>query len=127
LKCLPDSLRGWGEAIFPGSLAHAGLALSISLAACINALLLYIGLRRRKVYAPQPGWLRFMLQIATALAVMGAALWFSSGAAETWTARGSASRVLHLSMIVVLGVVSYFGMLFALGLRPRDFRRRAVQ
>ena len=127
LNCLPDSLREWGKLIFPGSLAHAGLALSISLAACINASLLYIGLRRRKVYAPQPGWLRFMLQVAAALTVMGTVLCLSSGADEMWFTRGSASRVLHLSMIVVLGVVSYFGALFALGLRPRDFRRRAVQ
>ncbi|MDR2207808.1 MAG: murein biosynthesis integral membrane protein MurJ [Azoarcus sp.] len=108
-------------------LNHAGLALSIGLAACLNASLLYVGLRRRKVYVPQPGWGRFAFRLFAALAVMGAVLWFVTGTTETWLAPGGASRVLHLSGIVVAGAVSYFGALFALGLRPRDFRRRAVQ
>ena len=43
--------------IFP--LRHAGLALSIGLAACLNAALLFYTLRRRKHYLPQPGWRRF--------------------------------------------------------------------
>ena len=107
--------------------AHAGLALSIGLAACLNASLLYIGLRRRKVYTPQPGWWRFAFQLFVALVVFGAVLWFGAGADEAWLARDGASRVQHLLALVVGGVVSYFGTLFALGLRPRDFRRRAVQ
>ncbi len=36
-------------------LRHAGLALSIGLAACLNAGLLYRGLRQRGVYLPQAG------------------------------------------------------------------------
>ncbi|MDR2015821.1 MAG: murein biosynthesis integral membrane protein MurJ [Azoarcus sp.] len=108
-------------------LNHAGLALSIGLAACLNASLLYVGLRRRKIYIPQPGWGRFAFQLFAALAALGAVLWFGSGTAEEWLARGGASRVLHLSGVVVAGTASYFGVLFALGLRPRDFRRRAVQ
>ena len=107
--------------------AHAGLALSIGLAACLNAGLLFIGLRRRKVYIPQPGWGRFALQLLAALAVLGSVLWFGAGDAETWLTRGGASRLGHLVMLVVGGVVSYFGVLFALGLRPRDFRRKTVQ
>ena len=106
--------------------AHAGLALSIGLAACLNAGLLFIGLRRRKVYVPQPGWGRFALQLFAALAVLGSVLWFGAGTAEMWLARGGASRVGHLLVLVVGAVVSYFGVLFALGLRPRDFRRRTV-
>ncbi|MCL2589374.1 MAG: murein biosynthesis integral membrane protein MurJ [Betaproteobacteria bacterium] len=109
------------------TLAHAGLALSIGLGACLNAGLLYTGLRRRKVYIPQPGWGRFVLQLSVALAVLGSVLWFGVEAAETWLAWGWKSRVGHLLLLVVCGAVSYFGVLFALGLRPRDFRRRAAQ
>lgn len=109
------------------ALAHAGLNLSIGLAACLNSGLLYIGLRRRKVYIPQPGWGRFMLRLFAALAVLGAVLWFGAGADETWTARSGASRVGHLMVLVVCGAASYFAALFALGLRPHDFRRRTVQ
>jgi len=127
LKYLPDFPRRWAEMIFSGSLAHAGLALSISLAACLNAGLLYIGLRRRSIYVPQPGWGRFAFQLLAALAVLGAVLWFGANTAEMWLTRGGVSRVLHLLVLVVCGAASYFGALFALGLRPRDFRRRAVQ
>jgi len=107
--------------------AHAGLPLSIGLAACLNAGLLYIGLRRRKVYIPQPGWGRFALQLLVALAVLGSVLWFAAGTAETWLARSGVSRVAHLLLLVVCGAASYFAALFALGMRPRDFRRRTVQ
>ncbi|MCL2161221.1 MAG: murein biosynthesis integral membrane protein MurJ [Betaproteobacteria bacterium] len=113
--------------VFVRLFAHAGLALSIGLAACLNAGLLYVGLRRRKVYVPQSGWRRFAFQLLMALAVLGSVLWFGAGANEEWLARGGASRVLHLSALVVGGAASYFAVLFALGLRPRDFRRRVVQ
>jgi len=127
LKSLPASSQRWVEFIFPGSLAHAGLALSIGLAAWLNAALLYVGLRRRKVYTPQPGWLHFMLQIIAALVVMSVVLWFGASNTETWIARNGMMRIFWLVAIVTGGVVSYFGVLFALGLRPSDFRRRVVQ
>jgi putative peptidoglycan lipid II flippase len=127
LTHIPERARGAVESIFPGTFAHAGLALSIGLAACINATLLYVGLRRRKVYIPQPGWLRFALQVFAALTVMGVVLWFGAGSAQAWLTRSGANRVAHLAIIVVSGAVSYFAVLFALGVRPRDFRRRAVQ
>ena len=107
--------------------AHAGLALSIGLAACLNAGLLYAGLRRRKVYIPQPGWGRFAFQLLVALVVLGSVLWFGADTAEVWLARSGANRVLHLLVLVVCGAASYFAALFALGMRPSDFRRRAVQ
>lgn len=39
---------------FIGPLQHAGLALSIGLAACLNAGLLYWQLRKQRLYLPQP-------------------------------------------------------------------------
>lgn len=44
------------NAILVPWLAHAGLALAIGLGACINALALLTGLRRRGVYRPGAGW-----------------------------------------------------------------------
>ncbi len=49
---------------FIGWLKHAGLALSIGLASCLNAGLLWRGLRQRGVYQPQAGWGVFMLKLA---------------------------------------------------------------
>src|SRR5678809_615049 len=42
-------------------LRHAGLALAIGLGACLNAALLYRGLRKSGIYTPQPGWAMFTL------------------------------------------------------------------
>jgi putative peptidoglycan lipid II flippase len=62
--------------ILIGWLAHAGLALAIGLAACLNATLLYRGLRQHGIYIPQPGWLLFYCRLGCAMATMGIALWF---------------------------------------------------
>src|SRR5690606_32529191 len=43
--------------------AHAGLALSISVGASLNALMLLVGLRRRRSYIPQPGRWPFSLHV----------------------------------------------------------------
>jgi hypothetical protein len=51
----------------------AGLALSIGLGACLNASLLYWGLRRNNIYRPQPGWLMFCVKLVIACGLMGAA------------------------------------------------------
>ncbi|MBR0564588.1 murein biosynthesis integral membrane protein MurJ [Azoarcus sp. L1K30] len=107
-------------------LAHAGLALSIALAACLNAGLLYHGLRKRGVYLPQPGWTAFWLKLAAALAVMAAVLWLGTGTDAVWFARSGLARVGWLAAIVIVAAIAYFATLFALGFRPRDFRRRAA-
>ncbi len=112
---------------FVGPLKHAGLALSIGLASCINAGLLFRGLRRRGVYAALPGWGGFALRVAFALAAMGLVLWFAAGADADWLQRSSAQRVAWLSGIVALGVAVYFGVLWLLGFRLRDFRRRGTE
>lgn len=54
--------------------AHAGLALSISLAAMLNASLLLGGLLYRGQYRPQPGWMGFSLRVLTASSVLGISL-----------------------------------------------------
>lgn len=108
-------------------LQHTGLALSIGLAACLNAALLYFGLRRHGVYQPQPGWLIFTGKLAVAMGVMGALLTFGVGAEGDWLAAGTLRRVLHLSALVGLGAASYFATLWVLGFRLRDFRRRAAE
>lgn len=107
-------------------LKHAGLALSIGLAACLNALLLYRGLRSHAVYAPQPGWLVFVLKLLAAMVVMAAVLWFGSGTTDDWLQFSALERVLRLSALVVVGAGSYFASLGLLGFRIRDFRRKGA-
>lgn len=107
-------------------LRHAGLALSIGLASCLNAALLYHGLRKRGVYMPQAGWGLFALKLLVALAVMGAVLWFGMGPETLWVEIGGLERGLRLAAVVLAGAAAYFATLFVLGFRLRDFRRRGA-
>jgi putative peptidoglycan lipid II flippase len=104
-------------------LKHAGLALAIALGACLNALLLYRGLRRRDIYAPEAGWRAFLAKVAVATALMAAALWAAMGPAAWWTAATLPLRVAALAGLVALGALVYFACLWAFGFRPRDFVR----
>ncbi|WP_374261961.1 murein biosynthesis integral membrane protein MurJ [Zoogloea sp.] len=112
--------------IFIGPLAHAGLALSIGLASCINAGMLYRGLRAKGIYQPQPGWAAFAGKLAVALVVLGLTVWFAAGADALWLAARGSERTLRLVALVVGGMAVYFATLFALGFRIKDFRRRGA-
>jgi putative peptidoglycan lipid II flippase len=111
---------------FIGWLQHAGLALSIGLAACLNAALLYRGLRRDGIYHPQPGWALFALKLAAALAAMGGALWFTAGSDSDWLRYSLGERVVRVCGLVGLGGTVYFATLSVLGIRLREFTRRAA-
>ena len=108
-------------------LKHAGLALSIGLAACLNAALLYRGLRRHGIYAPQPGWPVFYAKLTIALVAMGVVLWFASGETQDWMRWALMERLLRLSVIVGAGASVYFATLWLAGFRLRDFKRRAAE
>ncbi|MDR2219928.1 MAG: murein biosynthesis integral membrane protein MurJ [Methylobacillus sp.] len=105
---------------------HAGLALSISLGACINAALLYHHLRRSGVFQPQPGWVAFLLKLVVAVAAMTAALWFGMGAEQAWLDYRFAEKMWRIAALVAGGAITYFLVLWLLGIRPRDFMHRAV-
>lgn len=108
--------------VFP--LKHTGLALAISLAAFVNAALLYVWLRRHDVYTPESGWARFFLQVGTASAVMAALLLWGVGDLDRWLAARASVRAMHLALLVAGGAAAYFVALYALGLRPRDLVHR---
>ena len=110
---------------FIWQLQHAGLALAISLGACLNAGLLYYKLRRHQIFRPQPGWVVFLAKVAVALLVMSAVLWWAMGEEKVWLTATVWWRIGWLSMLVALGVATYFGSLWLLGLRMRDFAKKA--
>ncbi|MDD3353783.1 murein biosynthesis integral membrane protein MurJ [Zoogloea sp.] len=111
---------------FIGWLAHAGLALSIGLASCFNAGMLYRGLRQRGVYHPQPGWLGFLGKLLSALGVLAAGIHWAAGPDSLWLAASGLERTLRLCALVIGGIGVYFGVLFGLGFRIKDFRRRST-
>jgi len=112
--------------VFVPWIAHAGLALSIGIGACINAAFLYWGLQRRGIYTPHAGWRRFFLRLALALILLaGAALWL--GNQFDWIAMQQQPfhRVGVMFLIIATCGAIYFGALFAMGFRLKDFKRIA--
>jgi putative peptidoglycan lipid II flippase len=107
--------------------AHAGLALSIGVGACLNAAFLYWGLRRRGIYVAEKGWAVFFVRLTGALFLLaGVALWSSSF--FDWIALHSHPllRIGALALVMTACGVSYFGALLAMGFRFSDFKRVSV-
>ena len=111
--------------VFIWELRHAGLALAISLGACLNAGLLLRGLRRRAIYRPLPGWGIFTCKLMLAVYVMGAVLWLLAGDATSWLAAGALERTGRLALLVAAGASAYFATLWIFGFRLGDFARQA--
>jgi len=105
--------------------AHAGLALSVGLGACANALALFVGLRRRKLYQPAAGWASFIARLTVALAALAGVLWWAQRPLA-WSALQDLpwQRAGWLALVIGAAALVYFVALFALGFRARDFRVR---
>lgn len=106
-------------------IAHAGLALSIGLAALVNASWLLIGLLRRGAYQPAPGWLRFALQVlAAALLLVAFLMW----GAQHWNWQAMRAqewqRIALLAVMLLGAAVVYFGTLLLSGVKLRSLLRR---
>jgi putative peptidoglycan lipid II flippase len=97
---------------------HAGLALAISVAALLNAFLLYRGLRRKAVLHLSKGWAILLLQILVANAVMVLVLAYVSRSLNWWLNVGVVDRSGWLAVSIAAGAATYFIVLAALGLRP---------
>lgn len=101
---------------------HAGLALSIGVGACFNALILFYLLKKRGVYKPQNGWVLFFLKVSVALILLALV---SYGLANyfNWIAMQAKPliRIGAMALVMIICGIVYFGTLFALGFRVRDF------
>jgi putative peptidoglycan lipid II flippase len=97
---------------------HAGLAFAISVAALLNALLLYRGLLKDSVLRPSTGWGTLLLQVTLANAAMSLALVYLQRPLSWWLTAGVMGRVNWLSVSILAGAATYAVLLLALGLRP---------
>ena len=104
--------------------AHVGLALATSVAALVNAGLLYRGLRRDKIVGGTSGWPALLVQVMVANAAMVGCLSFLHQPLDWWIQLGLASRIGWLGIAVVTGVIAYFLVLLLVGVRPSAFRLR---
>jgi putative peptidoglycan lipid II flippase len=89
-------------------------------------LCLFIGLRRRQIYVPRPGWGLFLVRLTGALLVLaGASLWIAGH--FDWIALRAhpLMRIGALALVMLVCALAYFGPLFAMGFRLREFKRIA--
>ncbi|MEN8213394.1 MAG: murein biosynthesis integral membrane protein MurJ [Pseudomonadota bacterium] len=107
-------------------LQHAGLALATSIAATVNATLLFRILRKREIYQPPRGWLLLLLRAGIAAAVMGGMLLWLAGPLQQWLDAGWQWKVGHIALWVTAGAALYFATLAVVGIRVRDFRAQQV-
>lgn len=112
--------------VFVPWIAHAGLALSIGLGACLNAGFLYWGLKRRGIYTALLGWRPFFIRLAGALFLMAAVALWTAGQFD-WVALRATPFMRVIALLIVMAAcgISYFGALLAMGFRFRDFKRIA--
>jgi len=103
---------------------HAGLALAISVAALLNAWLLYRGLRRDGVARHGSGWPWLLGRVSIANVAMWVVLVQLQQPGIWWLEVGIIDRITWLSVSIVAGAFTYFVVLFILGMRLGDFRLR---
>lgn len=111
--------------VFVPLFAHAGLALSVGVGSCVNAATLLVILVRRGQYRPIAGWGAWFARVIVATLAMSAAIIFLqqgvdwAGMQSEWLKR--AGLVL---LYIVVALIVYFGLLVAMGLRPRHLKPR---
>jgi len=103
---------------------HAGLALATSIAAWVNATLLFVVLYRKEIYRPRSGWRKLFLQMGLAGAALGALLLLGMQPVQEWLNWTAWYRVAGLSGWVVAGAAIYFVTLRLLGLHLKPLWKR---
>ena len=103
-------------------MGHVGLALATSIAAFLNAALLYRGLRGENVFRILPGWGKFAFQSLAANLAMASVLWLLLGQWDRWYDWSLMDRVLRLGALCLAGMATYLAVLLALGIRMKDLR-----
>jgi putative peptidoglycan lipid II flippase len=106
-------------------LQHAALTLTIAIGALVNATWLLVGLMRRGSYRPEPGWMRFLLQVAVATGVLAVLLVWGARHFD-WIALRAVrlQRIALLAALVAGAAVLYFAVLALVGVKLRSFVRR---
>lgn len=99
---------------------HVGLASAISVAAFVNAGLLFYRLYRGGIYRPSSGWGLFAFRVLLASAVMGVVLYLGTADLASWLDARPRARVVQLVLWVGIGAVTYFVTALAVGLRPKQ-------
>jgi putative peptidoglycan lipid II flippase len=103
---------------------HVGLAAATSVAAILNAILLYRGLRQAGVISHSSDWRSLLVRMFVANVAMFGVLTLLGRSATWWFEAGLANRAVLLAISVVAGATVYFTVLMLSGLRLAKLRLR---
>jgi putative peptidoglycan lipid II flippase len=106
-------------------LAHTGLALALTISAYVNSGMLYYNLRQQDVYIPLGGWTLFLGKVIIASAAMGAALYLGAGDLQLWADAGLLERISRLTILILVGAVVYFSLIFVLRVPVKEMIKGA--
>ena len=108
--------------------AHAGLALSVALGACFNALTLLTVLLKRGWYRPLAGWILYFVRTIVAAVAMGAVLWVINAQFD-WAAMQSlwGRRLLLAAGVIAVAAVTYFAVMAVAGWRAQELRSAVAE
>lgn len=105
-------------------LAHTGLALATTLSAYLNAMWLFLGLRKAGFYQAQAGWGKWITRIAVANSVMVVVILSINPANELWMVFSEWQRAMWMLALVSAGAGSYGVTLLLMGVRLKDLSAR---
>ena len=96
---------------------HVGLALATSMSGFLNAYLLYRTLVKTNILTPLPGLGLLVLRIAIACAAMAGCILFITPELALWSDWSVVTRIGAICLIILLSALSYFIVLWGVGLR----------
>ena len=94
---------------------HAGLAAATSVAAILNALLLYRGLKKEQILLHSNGWAALMTRAAVANLAMLLVLQQFLRPLEWWIDASFGGRAVWLLLTIVAAAITYFAALLLAG------------
>jgi putative peptidoglycan lipid II flippase len=106
-------------------IGHLGLAAATSLSAFINAILLFLSLRKKAIYQPSMGWLKFFIGLMCSVVIMLLVLtqllnlW---GGSEIFYQQSWLQRISTIGLLCGAGFITFVAGLFLFGFRLSDMR-----
>ena len=112
---------------FYWQIGHVGLAAATSVSAFLNALLLFIFLRKEGIYKPSSQWKKFMLSLISSVTLMLLVLiylghWLGALDHTLWQQMAWWQRSGNIVALCAAGFLVYAGALLVTGFRVGDLR-----
>lgn len=101
---------------------YVGLAIATSMSATLNAWMLYRGLKHTNIYQMSISTKVFIGKLIFAAGIMSLVVYQLSDDLGVWLSMNSFEQIFQLIICISAGCLSYFIVIFLLGVRLNDFK-----